>query len=121
MVFVGYSGRDPDFQPLWNELLTPAKRVLWFEQRDHSDPSLVVDERRKRLLLRDLDERGDLCFPPPASPPACVPPDTRTNASWDFVAWCSEQGLIDVDPSLARQLFDDVPEPVYPPLPGDVA
>jgi SIR2-like domain len=118
VVFLGYSGRDLDFQPIWNEVLTGAKEVLWFEQRDPEDPSRAAGEARKRLLLRTVDARGALSFPPPAPPPSGVSTAAPPNASWDFVAWCRDHGLVDVEPSLARRLFDDLPPLVYPPLPG---
>jgi SIR2-like domain len=118
VIFLGYSGRDLDFQPIWNDVLSGAKEVLWFEQRDRHDPSRVVDEARKRLLLSTVEARGALTFPPVSPLPAGVSTVVQPNASWDFVAWCRDHGLVNVDPSLARQLFDDVPPLTYPRLPG---
>lgn len=118
VVFLGYSGRDLDFQPVWNDVLASAKEVVWFEQRCPYDTSRVVNEQHKRFLLRDVDARGALMFPPPATRPAGVAAGARQNASWDFVAWCRDQGLADIDLDLARQLFEPLPTLTYPPLPG---
>jgi SIR2-like domain len=118
VIFLGYSGRDLDFQPVWNEILARARAVVWFEQRDPLDPSRVIDERRKRLLLRAIEARSALSFPPPASPPRGVSHGAPTNASWDFVVWCRDHGLADADPALTHELFAPLPAIAYPPLPG---
>jgi SIR2-like domain len=120
VIFVGYSGRDLDFQPIWNSVLENAREVLWFERPDPCDPPRVVDERRKRLLLVDIDRRGRLTFPPPVAPPEGVAA-TNPNPSWDFLAWCSSRRLVDVDAALVSALFDPRPMTRLPLLPGDTS
>jgi hypothetical protein len=110
-VFLGYSGRDLDFQPLWNDVLSHAERVMWFG-RPHSD-----DEARHRLLLRDVDATGKLAFPSAASPPAGVPARS-VNPSWDFVSWCLQERMVDSHPDLESRLFERLPTFSYPPLKG---
>jgi hypothetical protein len=117
-IFIGYSGRDLDFQPLWNEALRAACEVLWFEVRDPHDPSRVIEEKRKRQLLLDVHRRGVLSFPPPVAPPPGVSA-LRPNPSWDFVMWFVNRGLVSVDVALARELFDPVPAVAFPRLSGD--
>jgi hypothetical protein len=94
VVFVGYSGWDLDFQPLWNGALQAARRVLWF---DMPNPA---EQERKRILLHRVASSGRLAFPqrPPRTP------GVRPNSSWDFVEWCQEHGLVDVDDGLVAQL-----------------
>jgi len=115
-VFLGYRGRDLDFQPVWDEILDAASGVIWFERQVDGRPA---EEDHKRLLLRRVNQRGDLRFPPPAPFPPGTPATALPNPSWDFVAWCLDNGLADVPPALARQLFREVPDIDYPPLPGD--
>lgn len=120
-LFVGYRGRDLDFQPLWNELLDGAREVVWFDQPDTDDPTLVTEEDWKRLLLHDVDRRRALRFPRAAP----RPPDHRRasnypNASWDFVRWCGENGLIEIDEESAVGLLAPRPAPVFAPLEGDL-
>jgi hypothetical protein len=112
VVFVGYSGRDLDFQPLWDDVLQAAARVLWF------DVALPADElRRRQAMLRRVDAAGRLTFAtrPPATPGA------PSNPSGDFVRWCESQGLVAVDPVLTAALYDTPPGITYPRLSGALA
>jgi hypothetical protein len=115
VVFVGYRGRDLDFQPVWDAVLGRAVSVVWFERWDGGK---CFEEDHKRLLLRRADASGRLLFALPAAFRPSVPPAARPNPSWDFVAWCRDHQLAGVSPALARQLFDDLPAVRFPPLPG---
>lgn len=118
-IFLGYSGRDLDFQPLWDEILRRAACVLWFSQREH-DTGRPEDESMKRSLLRSTDARGALSFPSPEPPPAGIGLHPPSNSSWDFVAWCERHGLIKLKPGPAAALFDEVAVS-FPPLPQPIA
>lgn len=112
VAFVGYSGHDLDFQPIWDDVLHDAAQVLWF------DLPLAADERRRRrAMLRRVDASARLSFP--ASPPAT--PGARPNPSWDFVLWCQAQGLGSVDPQLTARLHVPPPPVSYPALHGTLA
>ena len=69
VIFVGYSGWDLDFQPLWNDALQAADTVLWF---DMPDPA---EQERKRRLLHAVERSGWLEFPQRSTPT----PGTRPN------------------------------------------
>jgi tetratricopeptide (TPR) repeat protein len=119
VLFIGYRGRDLDFQPIWDEVLSEAARVVWFDRwadREMSEADF------KRKLLAGIDARGKLELARPASLPRGAPFGPGHNPSWDFIAWCQDRGLINIEPDLVLQLFDSRPEPErrrYPPLPGD--
>jgi hypothetical protein len=117
-VFVGYSGRDLDFQPIWDDVLTDATAVVWFDRWLDDQMS---DAAHKRLLLRHADTSGRLTLAPPTPVPAGAPAGAEPNPSWDFIAWCQDQHLVDIDPRLARQLFQRPPAVRYRPLPGSTA
>lgn len=110
VIFLGYGGRDLDFHPVWDDVLANAVRVLWFDYAN-------VDRDSRRLLLRRVHARGDLEFADPYPPPKGADHD-KQNPSWDFVAWCVENDLVDLDTHAAAQLFADRPDNHYPPLPG---
>jgi hypothetical protein len=115
VIFIGYRGRDLDFQPVWDDVLRSAARVLWFDKWADGRP---VEATRKRLMLRRVDARGDLRFPCPAPFPAGVSKGALPNPSWDFIDWCRRREFGDVGPELVRQLFDHTPMVSYPSLPG---
>ena len=115
VVMLGYSGRDLDFQPLWDEVLANSECVLWF---DRPDPA---EQTRRRVLLRRTEAAGKLCFPPPAPFPPGLSAATTPNPSWDFVNWCRSEHLADPDHSLILRLFERVPPFAYPPLTGRLA
>lgn len=121
VVFLGYRGRDLDFQPVWSDVLAGAHRVIWFEQRDPSDPMRAAEQTWKEMLLREVNARGALVFPPAAPPPPTTEPapGSYPNASWDFVCWCREQNLVDVNPEFALRLLEKRAAPDFPLLPGD--
>jgi hypothetical protein len=97
VVFVGYSGLDFDFHPLWDDLLQRARYVVWF---DFDDPT---GEARKRRMLPELTRRRGLSFPPSeASDPA-----TR-NPSVKFLQWWRRHGLADLSNA-------DICSPVHEP------
>ena len=110
VIFVGYSGWDLDFQPLWNDALQAAGTVLWF---DMPDPA---EQERKRGLLHAVERSGRLEFPQ-RSPPT---PGARPNPSWDFVEWCQQHDLIDIDDGLVARLHERIPATTYPRLQGSV-
>ena len=56
VIFVGYSGRDLDFQPIWDDVLESAARVLWFDLPDEQD------WERKAQLLRGAAHSNRLEF-----------------------------------------------------------
>jgi hypothetical protein len=111
VVFLGYRGRDLDFQPIWDDVLATARRVLWF---DRADPD---EHRRKRLLLRRADDEGRLELRPNVARPPGAPPGDP-NPSWDFVHWCRCEGLADPDQALVLRLFEKRPAPAVPKLTG---
>jgi hypothetical protein len=80
-VFVGYSGRDLDFRPLWHDILPTARRVVWFARPDpdaqatieqsigvpvefhsHDNPSRAFVEwsRSEGVVATDSDDLGVL-------------------------------------------------------------
>jgi hypothetical protein len=103
VAFIGYSGRDFDFQPLWDELLTAARDVLWF-----GVPEPEETERRRRLLRR-CSARGAF-LPVEAADPSLA-----------FVTWCQDNGLVSIDSALLDRLADDRPHRPFPRLEGDLA
>ncbi|MFC1401818.1 MULTISPECIES: SIR2 family protein [Streptacidiphilus] len=111
VVFLGYRGRDLDFQPIWDDVLATARRVLWF---DRADPK---EDRRKRQLLRRADDEGRLELRPQVPPPPGAPAD-GLNPSWDFVHWCRSEGLANPDQALVLRLFEKPPAPAVPELIG---
>jgi hypothetical protein len=115
VVFIGYSGRDLDFQPIWDDVLTGAEKIIWFDKSDHEE------QTRKRLLLRRADAAGKLSFPLPTTFPSGLGPDTSSNPSWDFVNWCHSELLTDIDEDLARQLLEPQANFSYPHLSGNLA
>lgn len=115
VIFLGYSGRDLDFQPIWDQVLASAETVLWFDRWDGGRP---VDEERKRSLLHRADLRGALRFAAHAPLPAGISRTARANPSWDFVAWCMEHDLARIDSAMMSKLFEEIPPIAYPRLPG---
>jgi hypothetical protein len=118
VLFVGYRGRDLDFQPIWDDVLSDAAAVVWF---DRWAEGKMNEAAFKRKLLAGVAARGKLQLVPPAPLPPGAPSDTEHNPSWDFIAWCQDRSLIDIKPGLVLRLFDSRPgdERRYPPLPGD--
>jgi hypothetical protein len=115
VIFVGYSGNDLDFRPVWDEVLEAALDVTWFDFWDDVGTAPQPRDRiRKELLLRRVNERGALEFALPATPP----PGYTPNPSCDFVTWLQARGLVHVEPDRVEQLFD-LAEPEYPTLQGD--
>ena len=117
VLFVGYRGRDLDFQPIWDEVLSEAAEVIWF---DVWADGMMSEAEEKRKLLSRVNASGKLTLARPAPPAPGVPSSPRHNPSWDFIAWCQDRHLIDIDPALVARLFDEPPAGgrPYPPLPG---
>ncbi|MGD0063980.1 MAG: SIR2 family protein [Streptosporangiaceae bacterium] len=115
VVFVGYRGRDLDFHPVWDKVLSPAAAVVWFDKWSDGQ---MNEAAYKRQLLRQVNANGRLTLAPPAPFPAGTLPSAEPNPSWDFIAWCQDQHLINVDPDLIQQLFQEPPPVEYPALPG---
>lgn len=118
VLFIGYRGRDLDFQPIWDEVLSDAAAVVWFDRWADGEMS---EAAFKRKLLAGVDARGKLELASPAPHPPGAPSNPGHNPSWDFIAWCQDRGLVNIEPDLVLRLFDPRPgeEGRYPPLPGD--
>jgi hypothetical protein len=113
VVFLGYSGRDLDFHPYWNDLLGEADQVVWFDF-----PNRPAQEFKSRLLT-DASSRGALIFPKPAAPPDAA--ISGISPCWDFIDWCLRERLIDAPPDGVAELFDSSKPDPAPRLTGDVA
>ena len=118
VLFVGYRGRDLDFHPVWDTVLSQAVAVVWFDRWSAGE---MEEASRRRLLLRQVNESGRLELAAPASFPAGTSAGAEPNPSWDFVAWCLDRHLITVDMGLVRQLFQKPPPVAYPALSGGTA
>lgn len=118
VLFIGYRGRDLDFQPIWDDVLSAASEVIWFDVWTNGE---MNEAAFKRGLLAGVNAHGKLELALPAPFPAGAPTAAKHNPSWDFIAWCQDRHLVDVDPSLILRLFDNPLEQKrhYPPLPGD--
>jgi hypothetical protein len=57
VLFIGYRGRDLDFQPVWDEVLSEAAAVIWFDVWADGQMS---EAAFKRKLLAGVDARGKL-------------------------------------------------------------
>lgn len=114
VVFIGYSGRDLDFHPHWDDVLKDIDEIIWF---DLSDPETVAF---KTELLPDATQRGALHLPNPSPLPDWAPQDAAVSPSWDFLSWCREEGLGQPEDSLTRQLFKHLSAPPSTPLEGDL-
>lgn len=102
VVFVGYSARDLDLQPLWREL-TFGKRIVWFDRPDKQDAL-------RRLAVLGRDPNDPLVELLPAA-------GDWTNPTAAFVAWCQDAGVSpDPDPALVARLGDRVPPRRFPVL-----
>ena len=99
-VFLGYSGRDLDFHPYWDDVLGRVRRLVWFDL-----PS--ADRAFKESLLPQTVARHALELPRPAAPPPGVDPAAaRPNPCWDFLVCCRDEGLLgEPDAARARALF----------------
>jgi hypothetical protein len=115
VLFIGYRGRDLDFQPIWDRVLSEAAEVVWFDIWADGKMKEAAD---KRALLAKVHARGKLTLEPPAPLPSGAVAGPKNNPSWDFIAWCQDRHLITVDPDMILRLFDDAPnrERLYPPL-----
>lgn len=114
-VFLGYSGRDLDFHPYWDDLLGQVRRLVWFDLPG-------ADRPFKESLLPQTVARGALELPGSAAPPPGVDSAARPNPCWDFLVWCRDEGLLGVpDAAGARGLFGDRIDPLtHTQLPGDL-
>jgi hypothetical protein len=67
-------------------------------------------------MLRSVAAAGRLCFPqrPPTTPAG------NPNPSWDFVCWCRDHGLVDLDEQLVAQLHEQPSDIDYPRLSGAI-
>lgn len=114
VVFLGYSGRDLDFHPYWDSMLSGVRRILWFDFPDEDGRAF------KRTLLSGAARRGALSFPGPFAPPPGIA-RTEVSPCWDFVYWCHKEGLAEVPADAAIALFDEVSTLPAPALVGDLA
>ncbi|MET8232806.1 SIR2 family protein [Micromonospora sp. NPDC005298] len=105
VAFIGYSGRDFDFQPLWDGILAEATAVMWFYRPEDG----VDEEGRLARLLRSCATKGTLFTVPSPNP------------SREFVAWCTDNGLVAVDRDLVDQLPVTPPPRPFPTLGGNLA
>lgn len=105
-VFLGYSARDLDLAPLWDDVLLGAERVVWFTMPDADEQRYVA------RLLASVAAAGRLSMRVASAAPV--------NASRDFVEWCLAEGLVTLDPALVA-LLDAHREAVrWPALTGPV-
>jgi tetratricopeptide (TPR) repeat protein len=113
-VFIGYRGRDMDFQPLWADVLSEAASVVWFQRFEGPDGH----EEQNRLLSLIAGVPGGRT---PAFPEIQQRAGGKLNPSWDFVNWCQEQHLTTVS-SASLAALDIPPAPIqWPILGGNVA
>ncbi|HEU5001172.1 MAG TPA: SIR2 family protein [Actinomycetota bacterium] len=106
-LFVGYSGRDVDFHPLWNDVLSEARVVYWFGR----------EQQRLRRMMPVVSATGRLEFMKHAETPS---PGQEPNRSWDFLHWCQHRGLVNISSDLIGDLFADRPEQFdFPQLKSD--
>lgn len=73
-VFVGYSGRDLDFRPLWHDILPTARRVVWFARPDPDAQSMIEQSLGVPVDFHSHD-----------------------NPSRAFVEWCASEGFVAID------------------------
>lgn len=110
VVFIGSSGRDLDFVAVWPEVLTAARRVLWFTFVP-SDAQERDTREAIELSLRNLGDRLMFIEERPIS--------EGGNPTRRFVHWCLETGLIaGVDPNLLDLLWVPPVAAGLPPLQG---
>jgi hypothetical protein len=114
-VFLGYSGRDLDFHPYWDDVLGRVRRLVWFDLPG-------ADRAFKESLLPRTVARGALELPGRAAPPPGVDPAARPNPCWDFLIWCRDKGLLaEPDAAGASGLFGDRIDALpHTKLPGDL-
>jgi SIR2-like domain len=107
VVFVGYSGRDVDFQNTWRTVITGGQQVLWFDR----------PECDREHMSRVLDSVPFVRFP---ASQAHRNRDGQVtyNPSWDFVRWCRENRLVTlVDNNKQASLLNDRILRAWPALP----
>jgi hypothetical protein len=113
-VFLGYSGRDLDFHPYWDDVLGGVRRLVWFDLPN-------ADCAFKESLLPRTVARGALVLPRTSAPPPGVVKTARPNPCWDFIAWCRDEGLLGEPGDRVSELFgervDGLP---HTQLPGDL-
>jgi hypothetical protein len=109
VVFIGYSGRDLDFQPLWHELLG-GKRVLWFDRPHRPGRTEPPDQARRRQILGRQPDDSTLEFLPAWGAAGAANPTSA------FVSWAARPGAGSADPVLVRRLDDPVPPRRFPTL-----
>jgi SIR2-like domain len=102
VVFVGYSGRDIDLLPLWDDVLTLSRTVLWFDFLDDAERA-----RREALLPTTIAARGMLEF---------APSSEGSNPSSDFVDWLVRNHLVTLNREMVTLLGDLPQRPAFPPL-----
>lgn len=112
VVFVGYSGRDLDFQPIWDDVLEGSRGVVWFDQPSSANPAQVDDADRRRTLLRNVHARGALDLRPAGPPPPNVPVDARANSGADFVRWCVACGAADAEAADLAAMYGPIDSPI---------
>lgn len=107
VVFVGYSGRDVDFQNIWRQVIADGQQILWFDRpgsdRDH-----------KLRVLRSLPAMDF----PTSHAHRNEDGTTTYNPSWDFVEWCRKNQLVTVvDDERQGSLLGDRDYFTFPDLP----
>ena len=106
VVFVGYSGNDLDFQPIWDDVLITASQVIWFcfpkEELAHEKllPRVVAAGKLSRL----------------AAPISGVP---APNPTLDFVHWCVHEGLCNYTTAELNSAGEKPVQRVLPTLTGN--
>ncbi|MEW1881067.1 SIR2 family protein [Rhodococcus sp. NPDC080181] len=115
IVFVGYSGRDVDFQNIWRDVITGGQHILWFDR-----PGSETEREHKARVLRPLPS---VRFPA-AQPHIGRAGEPDYNPSWDFVKWCRDNRLVsNVDVARQDSLLDDRAshDAARPPRSGRIA
>ena len=107
VAFIGYSGKDLDFRPIWDEVLQGALRVLWFGATSEEDRQFRAG------ILPSLPVGKKLFFPPKFGA-------RDTNPSRHFIDWCADKGLVARDSALWPQLSVP-PSYSWPSLGGPTA
>lgn len=120
VVFIGYRGRDLDFRPVWEEVLTSAVAVLWFDF-PVTDDAGAAERERKRQMLQRVDQRGALKFMHPAPKPLAARNSHLSgwpNPSWDFIVWLQDNGLAQAPADLLDEIFRRRPDVAVGPVGG---
>lgn len=111
VMFIGYSGNDLDFRPIWDDVLQDAQRVIWFDMPERTPALQAHRDQAKRLLLRRTHAAGLLDLRT-----SRASGDRPANAAQDFVRFCIDNALVEVDSRMVDDLCSERETPVWPRL-----